>query len=91
MMLSSLMLLLLSNAVAIRRDKSILYTRVSQIMLILTCYIIFNGLYLSYFDKGIGLYNGLFHITSITHVFHFFILFLTSIILTLTAFYPRKV
>lgn len=91
MMLSSLMLLLLSNAVAIRRDKSILYTRVSQIMLILTCYIIFNGLYLSYFDKGIGLYNGLFHITSITHIFHFFILFLTSIILTLTAFYPRKV
>lgn len=91
MLLSSLILLLLSNAVSLRRDKSILYTRVCQIMLIITCYIIFNGIYLSFLDKGIGLYNGLFHITSITHIFNFFILFLTLIILTLTAFYPRKV
>jgi NADH-ubiquinone oxidoreductase chain 2 len=40
---------------------------------------------------GIGLYSGLFHMTSITQVFHIFIFIVSAVILQLTAFYPRRV
>jgi len=42
-------------------------------------------------DGGIGLYSGLFHMTSITQVFHIFIFLVSAVILQLTAFYPRRV
>ena len=42
-------------------------------------------------DKGIGLYGGLFHATSTTQIFHFFIFLISAAILQLTSFYPRKV
>lgn len=45
----------------------------------------------SFISKGIGLYGGLFIATSFTQAFHLFIVAITSIILQLTAFYPRKV
>jgi NADH-ubiquinone oxidoreductase chain 2 len=41
--------------------------------------------------EGLGLYGGLFHATPITQTFHIFIFLISSIILQLTAFYPRKV
>jgi len=91
MLLHSLLLLLLSNAVTFRRDKSALYNRVTLTILILTCYILYDSMYISFIDKGISLFGGLFHLSSITEVFHLFVLFLTAIILTLTGFYPRKV
>ena len=46
---------------------------------------------MSFLDKGIGFYGGLFHATPITQVFHIFMFFVSAIILQLTAFYPRKV
>jgi len=91
MLLYSLILLLLSNAVTLRRDKSTSYNRVTLIILVFTSYILYNSMYISHIDKGIALFGGLFHVSSITDVFHFFVLLLTSIILTLTGFYPRKV
>jgi NADH-ubiquinone oxidoreductase chain 2 len=42
-------------------------------------------------DKGIGLYGGLFHATSITQIFHVFIFLISAMILQLTSFYPRRV
>ena len=42
-------------------------------------------------NTGIGLYGGLFHVTSVTQIFHMFIYQVSAIILQLTAFYPRKV
>jgi NADH-ubiquinone oxidoreductase chain 2 len=42
-------------------------------------------------STGIGLYGGLFHITSTTQIFHIFIFLISAAILQLTAFYPRKV
>jgi NADH-ubiquinone oxidoreductase chain 2 len=39
---------------------------------------------------GVGLYGGLFHVTSITQIFHIFIFIISAIILQLTAFYPRR-
>ena len=91
MLIFSILFLLLSNAVTQRRDKSILFSRVSIIVLLYSTLIASNSLYISCIDKGIGLYSNLFHITSITQVFHIFIFIISAIILQLTAFYPRKV
>lgn len=87
----SILLIILSNSVNLRRDKSILFSRVTIIILIYACLISLNSLYLTYLGKGIGLYGGLFQVTATTHVFHIFIFILSSLILQLTSFYPRKV
>jgi len=50
-----------------------------------------TSLYITCLEKGIGLYNGLFHATSTTIVFQIFIFTISAVILQLTAFYPRKV
>jgi NADH-ubiquinone oxidoreductase chain 2 len=86
-----MLFLLLSNAVTLRRDKSILYSRISIIILLYSSFIAFITLSLSHIDSGIGLYGGLFHATNITQIFHIFIFVVSAIILQLTGFYPRKV
>jgi NADH-ubiquinone oxidoreductase chain 2 len=91
MLITSLIYLLLSNAITLRRDKSILYSRVAIIILLYTSLLALFTLYLTSLDKGIGLYGGLFHATSITQIFHIFIFLISAIILQLTAFHPRKV
>ena len=81
----------MSNAITLRRDKSILYSRVAIIGL-LYCYLLaIFGLYLTYLGKGIALYGGLFIITSTTQIFHIFIFLISAVILQLTAFHPRRV
>jgi NADH-ubiquinone oxidoreductase chain 2 len=85
------MFLLLSNAVTLRRDKSILFSRVAILVLFYTFLLAFNSLYITYLDRGIGLFGGLFHATSTTHVFQLFIFIISAAILQLTGFYPRKV
>lgn len=85
-----MLILLLSNAVTLRRDKSILFNRVTIIILLYSIIIGILSFYISSIDKGIGLYGGLFHITSITHLFQIFIFIISAIILLLTSFYPRK-
>jgi len=90
-LITSLIYLLLSNAITLRRDKSILYSRVAIIGL-LYCYLLaIFGLYLTYLGKGIALYGGLFIITSTTQIFHIFIFLISAVILQLTAFHPRRV
>lgn len=91
MIIFSILFLLLSNAVTLRRDKSILYSRAAIIVLIYSGLIALTSLYISFLDRGIGLFGGLFHVTSTTHIFQIFILSISAIILQLTAFYPRKV
>ena len=89
MILISILSLLISNAVTLRRDMSILFNRITIIALIysilhdVTCLFILN--------KGIGLHGGLLHITNITQIFHIFIFLISILILQLTSFYPRKV
>jgi len=83
--------LLLSNALNSRRDRSILYSRITILILISSIILTKNALYATFLDKGIGLYGGLFHCTAITHNFHIFIFLISAIILQLTSFYPRKV
>ncbi len=91
MVIFSILFLLLSNAVTLRRDKSILFSRVAIIILLYCSLIAIKSLYMTYLDKGIGLYGGLYHVTSITQTFHIFIFIISAAILQLTGFYPRKV
>ena len=91
MLLIILTLLLITNALSLKKDKSILFSRVVMLSLILTSYLSFNNLFVLSLDKGIGLYSGLFHVTPFTQTFNIFILTTSAVILTLTSFYPRKV
>ena len=91
MLVFSILFLLLSNAVTLRRDKSILFSRISIIILLYSTILAKNSLYMTSIDRGIGIYSGLFHITSITQIFHIFIFIISAIILQLTAFFPRRV
>jgi len=91
MLIFSILFLLLSNAVTLRRDKSILFSRVAIIVLLYSSLIAITSLYFTYLDRGIGLYGGLFHTTSITQIFHIFIFLISAAILQLTGFYPRRV
>ena len=91
MLLNSLILLLLSNAITSRRDKSILYSRATITILLISAFIAYDNLNLLFLAKGIGIFGGLFHTTATTNFFHLFIFLITSVILLLTSFYPRKV
>jgi NADH-ubiquinone oxidoreductase chain 2 len=90
MLIYSILFLLLSNAVTLRRDKSILYSRNLIFILSITFIIGLLSINLKSINN-IGLFGGLFHTTTITNTFHIFIFFVSAIILQLTAFYPRKV
>ena len=89
MILISILSLLLSNAVTLRRDISILFNRIAIIALSYS--ILHDIISLSILNKGIGLHGGLLHITNITQIFHIFIFVISILILQLTSFYPRKV
>jgi NADH-ubiquinone oxidoreductase chain 2 len=91
MTIMSLILLLLSNSITLRQDKSILYSRATITILIVSIFISYDNLNFLFLNKGIGIFGGLFHSTAITAVFQIFILSISSVILLLTSFYPRKV
>ena len=59
MILSALIQLLLSNAITLRRDKSILYSRIAISNLVLTSILAFNNLHIKGLGEGIGIYGGL--------------------------------
>lgn len=90
MVLTYLLLLLFSNGLTIRPDSSILYSRIGIIIIIYSAISGYITLYITYLEKGIGLYGGLFNVTAITHIFQIFILIVCGIILLLTGFYSRK-
>jgi NADH-ubiquinone oxidoreductase chain 2 len=91
MLTFTMLFLLLSNAVSLRRDKSILYSRTVIVALFYSSLMGLSNLFINSLSRGIGLYGGLFHVTSITQIFHIFIFFISTVILQLTAFYPRRV
>ena len=59
--------------------------------LLFTSFIAFNNLFVKPLEKGVGIYGGLFNVTTFTQTFNIFIFLLSAVILVLTAFYPRKV
>lgn len=86
----SIMLIILSVAVALRRDKSIFYNKIAIITLLYSLLLSIYGSYLSNMETGIGLFGGLFHASATTHAFHGFVVLISMLILQLTSFYPEK-
>lgn len=89
MIFTFLVLLLMSNGLTVRPDTSILYSRISILIVIYGIISSFTN-YNMHSVNGILLYGGLFNITSISTTFQIFILIVSGLILHLTAFYPRK-
>jgi len=83
--------LLVSNALTLRQEKSILFSRVVFTGLISSSILGFINLYVNALSNGIGLYGGLFNVTTFTQAFNIFILLISALILILTGFFPRKV
>nr|YP_537103.1 NADH dehydrogenase subunit 2 [Paracoccidioides brasiliensis]AAY30327.1 NADH dehydrogenase subunit 2 [Paracoccidioides brasiliensis] len=91
MLLISLISLLLSNSLSLRREISMFNSRIGINILLYSILLSFTNLYLNYLDFNLSLFNGLFNISSLTNIFQILILFLTLIILNLTSFYPFKI
>jgi NADH-ubiquinone oxidoreductase chain 2 len=91
MIIQNLLLIILSNAVTIRRDKTIIYNRISLLAITSAAINLFFVLAYKSYDTGIGLFNNLFHITSSSMTFQLFIYLLTIIIFQLISFFPRKI
>ena len=85
-----LVFLLLSNAVSTRKDKSLLYSRLVIIILLFSIILLLDDLSFNNLRKSVTLYGGSYHATSLTHVFHIFVLILNMTIIILASFYPKK-
>ena len=88
MLVISILFLIASNAVAIKRDMSILYNRTAIIILMYS--ILLNIISLSIINKGVGLHGGLLYVTNFTQIFQIFILVICALILQITSFYFNK-
>ena len=91
MLITLLIFLILSNSLTLRRDKSILYSRATITIFLISAFIAYDNLFFLFLNKGIGIFGGLFNSTATTNVFHIFIFLISGVILLLTSFYPRKV
>ena len=83
--------MLVSNALTIRRDKSILFSRIVIKTFFLAAFLAYNNIHIKALENGIGIYGGLFNVTTITQSFNIFMLLVSASILSITAFFPRKV
>jgi len=85
MIILTILFLLFSNSVTLRRDLSILFNRIAIIALIYST--LHEIASLTILSKSISLHGGLLHVTNITQIFHVFIFFTSILILELTSFY----
>jgi hypothetical protein len=86
MVITSLIFLLLSNSITLRRDKSILYSRATITILLISAFIAYDNLFFLFLNKGTGIFSGLFNTTATTVVFHIFIFLVSSHIATFCIF-----
>jgi len=91
MLVFGIILLLLSTAVNNRRDCSILFSRVTVLILINTIIILYINVNVNFVSDGLILYGGLITIKNHTLLFSIFILTLSAFIVSLSSFYPRKI
>ena len=91
MLLSSLNILLLSNAVSTRRDKSILFSR-TTVIAFLYCFLLLTlNINLKFLENNISLFGGLISCKYYVQIFIGFLFLLVTIILILTSYYNRKI
>src|SRR6201996_176772 len=91
MLIYSTLLLLTSNAMNNRRDSSIIYSRISIIILINTILLLYIILNINFSYKGLILYNGYIDIKNYLLVFIIFILIISAIIISINSVYPRTI
>lgn len=89
MLILSIIFILLSNALNLREDLSILYNRIVILCLFYCVINNFSSLILTL--QPVGLHGGLLVISNNAQIFQIFIYIIAGIILILTSFYPRKV
>lgn len=89
MLLISILFLLLSNAVIIKRDMSIVLNRIGVIFILYCILQDINSL--SLIIKNVSIHNNLLYITNITQIFHIFIFIISIGILQLTCYYPINI
>jgi len=77
--------------VTLKREKSIMYSRIAIAGVTSCGILVYYNLHVTELSSGIGLFGGLFNVTGFTQGFNLFIFVVGSLILTLTAFLPRKV
>ena len=83
MIFTSILILIVALALPSihKHISSILYIRISSIIFIYAGALAFNALYIQSIGSGIGVYSGLFQVTSISQILDFFILLIGSLIL----------
>ena len=91
MLVSSLNILLLSNAVATRRDKSILFSRTTILIFFYCLLLLVSNIEYKFLENNISLFGGLIFHKYYIQVFIGFLFLLVITIMTLTSFYPRKI
>jgi NADH-ubiquinone oxidoreductase chain 2 len=91
MLVFGIIVLLLSTAVNNRRDCSILFSRVTMLILINTIIILYVNINVNFLSDGLILYGGLMTIKNHTILFSIFILLLSTFIVSLSSFFPRKI
>jgi NADH-ubiquinone oxidoreductase chain 2 len=91
MLVFGIILLLLSTAVNNRRDCSILFSRVTMLILINTIIILYINININFVSEGLILYGGLMTVKNHTLLFSIFILILSTFIVSLSSFFPRKI
>ena len=89
MLLMSSILILLSSAVTFRRDKAISFNRITIVVLLYSSILGYETLFLLPLHTGIGIYGGLYQVSSLTQTFLVFISILSITILQLSSFYYR--
>src|SRR5438034_11819773 len=87
MTILTILFLLFSNSVTLRRDLFILFNRIVIIALIYST--LHDIMSLSILSKSINLHGGLLHVTYIKQIFHVFIFLVSILILQLTSFYSH--
>lgn len=87
MIIYSLILLLVSNSLAKKKDKSLQYARIVILIITYSGIILIKNFYL---NKSIGFSLGLYYVSYLTNIFHIFVLTLSLIVIALAAYYPIK-
>ena len=88
-MSSILILILFNSAVTFKRDKAISFNRITMIVLLYSSILGYETYLLLPIQSGIGIYGGLYQVSSLTQTFVVFISILSIIILQLSSFYYR--
>jgi NADH-ubiquinone oxidoreductase chain 2 len=91
MLITCLSVLLLSNAVSTRRDKSIFFSRAGVVIFSYCFLLLIFNLNLKFLENNLSLFGGLIFCKYYVQIFVGFLFFLVINIIILTSFYPRKI